>query len=268
MVKIFTMVKDEVDIVRDWIIYHASLVGYDNIYVIDNYSTDGTYEILQEYSNEIYVRREHEYGRKGEFMTELINKYCINNIAIPIDIDEFIVYYDNEISVDKNLIHNYLNNLPKNNIYKMNYIVALITNNNGYERATVEAEEGSYSDYKTFAKSFINTSYFRINIDHGNHLITNDYFLTKLCLLHYHARNTEQMKKKIFNNVTGFHHQNDLGYLKNLITACPSCAGGHHVRNQINVLENNYTLPKNEKSDGNIKLSVFSQKIKDLTMNL
>ena len=50
MVKIFTMVKDEVDIVNDWIIYHASMFGYDNIYVIDNYSTDGTYELLQKYT--------------------------------------------------------------------------------------------------------------------------------------------------------------------------------------------------------------------------
>jgi hypothetical protein len=263
MVKIFTMVKDEVDIVRDWIIYHASMFGYDNIYVIDNYSTDGTYEILQEYSNAIYVRREHDYGRKGEFMTELINNYCINNIAMPIDIDEFIVYYDNGISVDKNLIHNYLNNLPRNNIYKMNYIHSLITNNNGYERATVESEEGYYIDLHGIAKSFINTSYFRINMDHGNHLQTNDYFLTKLCLIHYHARNIEQIKKKIFNNITGLHYQNDLGYLKNLINTNPLCSGFHHVKNQINVLENNYILPKNEKSEGNIKLSVFSQRIKD-----
>ena len=190
-------------------------------------------------------------------------KYCINNIAIPIDIDEFIVYYDNEISVDKNLIHNYLNNLPRSNIYKMNYINSLITNNNGYERATVESEEGSYNDLHGIAKSFINTSHFRINIDHGNHLHTNDYLLTKLCLIHYHERNNQQMKKKIFNNITGLHYQNDLGYLKNLINNNPSCPGNHHVKYQINVLENNYTLPIHQKNEGNIKLSVFSQRIKD-----
>ena len=46
MVKIFTMAKDELDIVIDWVIYHGFIFGFSNIYVIDNYSTDGTYEAL------------------------------------------------------------------------------------------------------------------------------------------------------------------------------------------------------------------------------
>ena len=69
MIKIFTMVKDEADIVEDWIIYHASIFGYDNIYVIDNYSSDGTYEILQKYVPGINLYRERDYKKKGEFMT-------------------------------------------------------------------------------------------------------------------------------------------------------------------------------------------------------
>ena len=35
-VKIFTMQKDEDDILNEWIIYHAHLVGLDNLYIIDN----------------------------------------------------------------------------------------------------------------------------------------------------------------------------------------------------------------------------------------
>ena len=51
MVKIFTMVKGESDIVEDWVLYHGSIFGYKNIYVIDNYSRDGTYEILLKLKN-------------------------------------------------------------------------------------------------------------------------------------------------------------------------------------------------------------------------
>ena len=43
------MVKDEVDIVEDWIKYHGNIFGYKNLYIIDNNSVDGTYEILQKY---------------------------------------------------------------------------------------------------------------------------------------------------------------------------------------------------------------------------
>jgi len=48
LVKVFTMVKDEVDIIDDWVIYHGSMFGFPNIFVIDNFSSDGTYEKLLE----------------------------------------------------------------------------------------------------------------------------------------------------------------------------------------------------------------------------
>ena len=48
-VKIFTMVKDEEDIIEYWINYHGSIFGYRNLYIIDNMSTDGTYEKIMKY---------------------------------------------------------------------------------------------------------------------------------------------------------------------------------------------------------------------------
>ena len=47
MVKVFTMVKGELDVVKDWVIYHGYLFGFENLHIIDNYSKDGTYEMLQ-----------------------------------------------------------------------------------------------------------------------------------------------------------------------------------------------------------------------------
>ena len=75
MVKIFTMVKDEVDIVREWIIYHGDIFGYSNLYIIDNYSSDGTWELLQEYKNTIHIYRLPNYNLKGKYMTLLIQKF-------------------------------------------------------------------------------------------------------------------------------------------------------------------------------------------------
>ena len=34
-IKIFTMVKNEVDIIEYWIKYHGKMVGYENLYIVD-----------------------------------------------------------------------------------------------------------------------------------------------------------------------------------------------------------------------------------------
>ena len=75
MIKIFTMVKDENDIIIDWILYHGYIFGYNNIYIIDNFSTDGTYELILKFNNLINIYRKDDYKKKGVYMTELINKY-------------------------------------------------------------------------------------------------------------------------------------------------------------------------------------------------
>jgi hypothetical protein len=262
MVKIFTMVKDEVDIIRDWIIYHGCMFGWDNIYIIDNYSSDGTYEAINEFSSLINIFREEHYSNKGIYMKRLIDQYCINDIAFPIDIDEFIVYYDNNnLCVDKDTIINYFNSLPEHSVYKANYITSVITENGGYPRATVDAKYGYYCDMGQLAKSFINTKHFSGTIDHGNHINCSDYFLTKIHLVHYHFRNIEQLKKKILNNIIGLGYENNIEYLQNLLHNNPNCNGNHHVRSQIKVLEGSYNLDIWLYSEDLIKLDNLSNRI-------
>ena len=124
--KIFTMVKGEVDIVEDWVLYHGHLFGFRNLYVIDNMSLDGTYESLLMLKNKygINVTRLPDYTKKGEYMTMLLRSFGNNEIVFPIDIDEFIVYYDKKSNriMCNNEILNYIRSLPKLPIYKMNYI--------------------------------------------------------------------------------------------------------------------------------------------------
>jgi len=37
-----TMVKDEDDVIEEWIQYYSRLFGYENLFVIDNNSSDKT----------------------------------------------------------------------------------------------------------------------------------------------------------------------------------------------------------------------------------
>jgi hypothetical protein len=259
------MVKDEVDIIRDWVIYHGSLFGFNNIYVIDNFSTDGTYEELMKFNDLINITRKPDYKKKGDYMTELIRTYSYGNdtIAFPIDIDEFIVYFDKnskEVIFDKNLINNYINNLVISRVYKANYIMTIPNNKNGNLRAPAEIDYGEYSDYGASAKSFINTKYFNENIDHGNHINCNDYHLTNIVLVHYHVRNFEQLKKKNINNIVGLGYPTDLASLKKLIKDVPNLAGFHHIHSYINILENKYSIPYYENYDLNRHILIKSLK--------
>ncbi len=263
MVKLFTMVKNENDIIEDWIVYHGCMFGWSNIYIIDNFSDDGTFEILQKFKELIHIYREPDYKKKGEYMTYLINKHCSNGeVAFPLDIDEFIVFYDinkKTISIEKELILNHIHSLPQNKIYKANYLCPIVTHETN--RAVAEFDECLYVNMKNLAKSYFRKGQFKETIDHGNHINTNDYVLSKICLVHYHQRNLEQMKKKIKANIEGLGYKNDLNELKKELEKNQNCPGNHHVKNQINILENKYEFVINKDNIKDISLLPLKNRI-------
>jgi hypothetical protein len=267
MVKVFTMVKGENDIVKDWVMYHGNLFGYKNLYIIDNFSRDGTYETLVSLKNQygINLFRSKDYKKKGDYMTFLIKKFCKNEYAFPIDIDEFIVLYDkpkNVILCDNESIYNYIKTLPLSNAYKMNYIFSKNLVSSGYERATIDSEIGTYIDYGSNAKTFFHSLLFKNKIDHGNHFNTNNYYLTNFCLIHYHIRNLDQMKKKVYNNILGLGYTPfNLPNLKHIIQVNPTIEGSHHINNQIKILENNFNIPIDTILPNDVSLKPISNKL-------
>lgn len=250
-IKLFTMVKNENDIIEYWIKYHGKLFGYSNLYIVDNMSNDGTYEIIEFYQNYgVNIFREKNYKEKGDIMTRLIKETKDYDIAFPLDIDEFIVHYkEKERKVDPEKSVVYLQDLIKTNIFKKhkvfkaNYINSMISDKdkNGYKNALVETEYGRYDDYGSHAKSFLNVSTWDDVLDHGNHFPTDDYYLSEICLVHYHTRSTDQMIKKVENNVEGLGYPiNDLNFLESLD---PNCHGCHHVKHMISIIKGTFSLP-------------------------
>jgi len=262
-IKLFTMVKDEVDIIDEWIIYHGSMFGWRNIHVIDNGSTDGTFQKIQQFSHLIHIYTESDYRKKGIYMKALIDAHGgPDDIVFPIDSDEFIVYYDGSISIDRHTIYSYLQSLPPASIYKTDYINPLITESGGYSSACRSITRGQYNTVMgNMAKSFFKKKYYSGEIDHGNHIPCSNYFLTKLCLVHYHERNLDQMKKKTLNNILGMGYPNSLDFLHNLITTQPTCMNFHHVKNQIKILEHQFVLSCFSPEQGNVDLTPLRDRI-------
>jgi hypothetical protein len=269
-----TMVKDECDIVEDWVLYHGNLFGFENLYIIDNYSSDGTWEILNKFNN-IHLFRKKNYKKKGAYMREIAIQYGEKyDFIYPIDIDEFVVFYDKQtkkINTDKYYILNYMKNLEINRrCYKTNYIFSLLTHPNGYNKAVSECEYGSYSDYGNFAKTFFNNqSFFQTKmIDHGNHMVDMPYIETNLCLVHYHSRNLEQFIKKNKNNIEGLGYTDTIEGLKNVLAENPNCPGNHHVKNRIEILEGTYILPITSILTSEARLYICLKSMKELINKL
>lgn len=248
-VKVFTMVKNEEDIIEYWINYHGSMFGYRNLHIIDNYSNDGTYEKILKYKKiGVKIYREKHYKKKGDLIESLIKSEKNYDIAIPLDIDEFITHYDKTNNIlnpshTKEYIEHHLD-LDKNTIFKCNYIQTVITDNEcGYNNALLECNYGRYDDYGKLAKTFFNVKKWDGKLDHGNHYCCDDYKLCDLVLVHYHCRNLSQMKKKIITNIRGLGYPENIEELQKIIDSNKNVEGSHHIGHMIKILSNKFTIP-------------------------
>jgi uncharacterized Zn ribbon protein len=81
------------------------------------------------------------------------------------------------------------------------------------------------------------------------------------------VRNLEQIRKKIYSNVTGFGYNADnLQALKDLMKHKPLCAGNHHVIKQIQILENTHALSCHHYNQDSISLKPLNKFIKKLKL--
>lgn len=98
------MVRDEADIIRQWIDYHLAQ-GVDAIIITDNGSVDGTREILQQYSDagSIDLRDEPiQRKQQGELVTAMAREASTRYGAdwvINADADEFLIPVDRSLTL-------------------------------------------------------------------------------------------------------------------------------------------------------------------------
>ena len=98
-IKIIMMLKDEDDLALPWIKYHGSLVGYDNLIILDNGSTsDRTLSALK-WGAEAGATVSYQYATQSDFVSrgrtyvEMIQQMDAEDPAdfyLPLDCDEFL----------------------------------------------------------------------------------------------------------------------------------------------------------------------------------
>jgi glycosyltransferase involved in cell wall biosynthesis len=205
------MVKDEADIIEDWLRYAISLFGSGNVVVLDDSSSDGTSDILAHYHSHIRIQRVRssaEGPSKGDLMTAAMNaSRDAYDVLVPLDADEFIGLQNSWRRSD---ILQVLEGLEPARTGRFKFpltyqaIPPLVAQPNGI-RSIKEFSVTSYeffgSRHTDFAKTFFSARYF-LSVDSGNHNGKSackrvDY--TSLWLYHFPARSLDQFAKKILN---------------------------------------------------------------------
>ena len=98
------------------------------------------------------------------------------------------------------------------------------------------------------------TVFFAIILLIKNSIMTNIYQLQNINLI--------QMKKKIYNNVSGLGYPPfGLNELKQIINQNPTIDGNHHITNQIQILQNTYKIPNDTELPNDISLKPLSDKL-------
>ncbi len=200
--KIFTVTKNEYDLIEDFIIYHSYIFGYDNIVIIDNGSTHpDVIDVYNRYSSkgvQILNTSGYDGNKQGLHFTNAMRCYKDScEFLIGLDTD---CYFTLNTCCDKDIILNYLSSLPKSaDIFRMNKFLLSV----------IDPSSSNYENYKlkrptectTFIKRtgyagvpVVHHSFYRgpnfISTENGNHngiTTTNtSYMCDEIVYVHYH----------------------------------------------------------------------------------
>lgn len=209
------LVKDEVDIIRENILYHKEM-GIDGIIVTDNNSTDGTLEILEELQKEgiileIIKEPTLEYFQKEwvDRMIKLaINKYKAD-IIINIDADEF--WYTSSLNLKETILKNFedgynvLNCVLKDFVpieEKDDFLSSTYFKGRNlvkYELDELDINKSSYSWENNVTKVIHKAKGYK-QISQGNHFVKMKKHKGKFCpeitIYHYAIRNYKHFEAK------------------------------------------------------------------------
>lgn len=240
--KIFTVSKNETDLIENFILYHGKIFGFKNIVVIDNGSTCP--HVLSVYKKYVSMGMvlETEYGyhgmSQGEHFTKYMKKHSTDcEFIIGLDTDEF--FYHNPVSnillylksLPKNItklkVSKYMNSIPdRDSIHYIDQKVKdPVANIN-----TFLCQEASPPKYFFRARTFIST----VNGCHNGKVsrgITQD--IKDIYYFHFHSTGNRRSVERARSIVCGYNYTNVNSpistQLEDLINVPTNSPGTHRV---------------------------------------
>ena len=226
LVKIFCVTKDETDLIECWIEYHGSLVGLENLVVIDNMSS--CEKVLAVYSKfrkkGVLVEQAVSFAGsgQGDALTAYMRKHKSScKFLVGVDTDEFIHFPDftegdRDADIKKRL-RRYLLSLPE---------ASTKFSIRTYFEAVPDPASKAYVDQKvdeparnirTFTRrqarpckfffrshAFIST----VNGCHNGRVSRGKTLASSLCLVHYHSTGTRRSVERARAIISGYGYAN------------------------------------------------------------
>lgn len=270
ILRVFTVTRNEYDLIEDWIVYHANIFGQSNIVVIDNGSDDSrVLDVYDRYGDKIYIIKSSGYsgGQQGEHFTRIMRLFQeTSTFLIGLDTDEFLVHkLPNGIDLTPNNILEQFDQIPEN-CSRAVIRTQIQTASYGClrcDRPSVELTRFIRTD--DYHKMFYRAAQF-ISTNNGNHNGQTTGGLTcqpNLALLHFHdtgvERNMERCRQIIIGY--GYIHPNDdkdscIAKLKG-----QNGSGFHRCRQYVNYLETGTFF---HRTTHNFETTAFAEHMKEL----
>jgi hypothetical protein len=229
--KIFTVTKDEYDLIEDFINYHSYIFGVQNIYIIDNGSTNqkvlDVYDKFIAKGGTVYKHLDYVYNGQSDAFIKYMNMHkdeC--KFLIGLDTDEFIYLNNVDKPCDRNTILKYLENLPEDvTMFRiLTYLFSIVdTDNVNYINNKIEYP-AKYINYfinndQNFYKYFYRSNTF-ISTSVGNHTGITLNQKEMICDLgYYHFSNTGARRsyERSYSIILGYKYLDDNDTIENKI---------------------------------------------------
>jgi glycosyltransferase involved in cell wall biosynthesis len=201
---VFAFAHNEQLLIRDWIEYHGATFGYENLYIVDNCSTDDTSRILSKFrSVGVNVYAYSDYSHRASYLSAMMKRAADHyQYLIPLDVDEFIAVRHVD---DKSVSYNCCSEMVSANLHRLDCVGALFEFS--YSIHSVERQM-RYVDPLTEITEFFETTspkwnkvFFAASMfdsvfggNHGGRIKGGDTKKTptSLCLFHFHYLGAEE----------------------------------------------------------------------------
>lgn len=224
IIKIFTVTKNEYDLIEDWTNYYGNIFGYDNLTIIDtgsdnqyvlNYYIDAKKKGVNIIFDNGYL--ENQQGEKFTKYMLIEKKKDKSDFLLGCDTDNFI-FIKNSKFINKNEIINFFCNLPKEiNKFKIHSSVDSLINinsenyvNNKYNRPVFDTDAFIYQ--ATICLNFYRTKNF-ISTSNGNHIgktepDQNPYVITEASFFHFNHTGIKRTEERCLTICNGYEYFN------------------------------------------------------------